>query len=515
MPDMDDELKAHYRQGLHARIEALESARQALPEMAPEAVERVKRTAHSLRGSGATYGFPKISETAEALENSTEKDFPGALGKLIEVLRETVSEGQKSKTTVLIVEDDPDITHLFQARLSDPARKILFVETAEQAQKILRQESISLILLDLVLPDMDGRRFLEILREQPHTAGIPVFVVSGGLGKQTREECLALGAEAYFEKPFDPAVISNAISAKLLEATGSAQEPCQDPLTGLPNRAALKNAFPDMLEKTARARQPLSFAIIDIDHYESIKNAYGRSAVETVLKKAAAAIGESLRSEDFVARWGEQEFSVLFPNLSREEAAQSLDTALKLLRSKQFRLKDGRTFRVGFSAGVTDVTGERPLEEVVAEAGGYVYQAKTSGRNRVVFAKGPEETINKKILLAEDDDLIASIIVHRLKREGFEVIHVPDGVSALKAAKESPYSMIIADVKMPAMDGFELLTELRRDSSFNSVPIVMLTAMGSEKDIQRGFDLGADDYIPKPFSPIELLARLRRLLKRQ
>ena len=515
MPDMDEELKAHYRQGLRARIEALEAVRAALPEVAPEAIEQVKRTAHSLRGSGATYGFPQISRVAEVLESANNKDFPEALGRLIEVLWETVSEEQKTRNTVLIVEDDPDITHLFQVCLFAPGRKILFAETSQEAQRILQQESISLILLDLVLPDIDGRRFLEILREQPHTAGIPIFVVSGGLGKQTREECLALGADAYFEKPFDPAVISNAISTRLLETARPAQEPYQDPMTGLPNRAALKNSFTDMLEKTTRAQQSLSLAIIDIDHFESIKNAYGHTAVETVLKETGAAIAQSVRTEDFLARWGEQEFCLLSPNLSKEETAQRLDNALKILRSKRFRLKEGRTFQVGFSAGVTDVTDDISLEDIVTEAGRYVYQAKTSGRNRVVFSKGREETIDKKILLAEDDDLIASIIVHRLKREGFEVIHTSDGVSALEAARESPYSMIIADVKMPAMDGFELLTELRKDSSFSSVPIVMLTAMGSEKDIRRGFDLGADDYIPKPFSPIELLARIRRLLKRR
>ena len=115
--------------------------------------------------------------------------------------------------------------------------------------------------------------------------------------------------------------------------------------------------------------------------------------------------------------------------------------------------------------------------------------------------------------MAEDDDLIASVIKHRLGREGFEVHHFPDGIRALLAAPDLQVSLCILDIKMPGIDGFELLGKLRRMPAYQKIPIVMLTALGGEKDIERGFALGADDYIMKPFSPLELLARIRRLIK--
>jgi DNA-binding response OmpR family regulator len=74
--------------------------------------------------------------------------------------------------------------------------------------------------------------------------------------------------------------------------------------------------------------------------------------------------------------------------------------------------------------------------------------------------------------------------------------------------------MVILDVKMPGMDGFEVLERLRRTPAFSAVPIIMLTSMGSEADVVRGFQLGADDYVLKPFSPVELSARVWRLLRR-
>ncbi|MES2606632.1 MAG: response regulator, partial [Pseudomonadota bacterium] len=117
------------------------------------------------------------------------------------------------------------------------------------------------------------------------------------------------------------------------------------------------------------------------------------------------------------------------------------------------------------------------------------------------------------ILVAEDDELLANVIKHRLGREGFTVKHVTDGAAALAALDQQDFSLVLLDVKMPMMDGFEVLTKVRLNPERANMPIIMLTAMGSEKDVVRGYDLGANDYVLKPFSPTELLAKVKRLLK--
>jgi len=124
----------------------------------------------------------------------------------------------------------------------------------------------------------------------------------------------------------------------------------------------------------------------------------------------------------------------------------------------------------------------------------------------------PERKLS--VLVAEDDPLSASILIHRLEKDGFEVLHFPDGALALEGALENRIDLAILDVKMPGMDGFELLERLRKIPAYFEIPIVMLTSMGREEDIARGFDLGADDYMVKPFSPVEVLARIRRLMSR-
>jgi two-component system response regulator ResD len=118
----------------------------------------------------------------------------------------------------------------------------------------------------------------------------------------------------------------------------------------------------------------------------------------------------------------------------------------------------------------------------------------------------------KRILLAEDDLQIARLIQFKLEREGFLVEWVEDGEQALSRAHQSEFDLILLDVMMPGRDGFSVLTELRADPRYCDIPIVMLTARASERDLQRG--AGATDYIVKPFEPAHLVERVRAILEK-
>src|SRR5262245_12794323 len=120
---------------------------------------------------------------------------------------EGASEGMKefdreeSTVEILIVEDDPEIGRFFQMKLAHPARSIFVAQTVGRAVEIIDEQDISLILLDLTLPDADGRSFLRRVRENQRTATVPIIVVSGRRGPMTKTECFELGADEYFEKP--------------------------------------------------------------------------------------------------------------------------------------------------------------------------------------------------------------------------------------------------------------------------------------------------------------------------
>lgn len=115
------------------------------------------------------------------------------------------------------------------------------------------------------------------------------------------------------------------------------------------------------------------------------------------------------------------------------------------------------------------------------------------------------------ILVAEDDAAIRDLVTHHLEREGFAVVGVADGQAALRRAR-GVADLVVLDVGLPGIDGFDVARTLRRER--HAVPIVMLTARTDEVDRVVGFELGADDYVCKPFSPRELVARVKAVLRR-
>lgn len=116
------------------------------------------------------------------------------------------------------------------------------------------------------------------------------------------------------------------------------------------------------------------------------------------------------------------------------------------------------------------------------------------------------------ILLAEDEPQTAQLIVFKLKQAGYEVVHVEDGEQALALLEITRPGLVVLDGLMPVMDGFEVLRRLKEDQRTRAIPVIMLTARARDKDVVTGLELGAADYMVKPFSPSELVARVRKVL---
>lgn len=116
-----------------------------------------------------------------------------------------------------------------------------------------------------------------------------------------------------------------------------------------------------------------------------------------------------------------------------------------------------------------------------------------------------------KILVVDDEPRYLRLLEANLRTEGYEVISAQDGMQAVETFSASPVDMILLDVMMPKLDGFAVCQRIRQ---FSNVPIIMLTAKGEEQDRVRGLDMGADDYLTKPFSATELLARVRAVFRR-
>ena len=120
----------------------------------------------------------------------------------------------------------------------------------------------------------------------------------------------------------------------------------------------------------------------------------------------------------------------------------------------------------------------------------------------------------RTILIIEDESDILEILKYNLSKNGFEILVADSGEKGLEAASTKLPDLILLDLMLPRMDGLEVCRRLRGQERTRAIPIIMLTAKGTEADIVLGLTLGADDYVPKPFSPIELLARIKAVLRR-
>ncbi len=359
---MFEELKEQYRQTLPDKISTIKVLLQDIREGKADTSERLRHIAHTLHGSGSTFGYPEISSAARAVEHATPDELLKQLANLIRVLMLAMqSEKAVAKPAILIIDDDVDITRLLAALLGHkcPEQQVVIAADGAAANQLLDTGSFALIVLDLLLPDADGRNLLRQLHESRHRS-TPIFVLSGVDKASIRDECLGLGAKQFIPKPFNPERIADVIAQEL-------KAPSPVPVAAM----AAKTDAP--------------------------------------------------------------------PPVSKQDL--------------------------------------------------------------------------HPILVAEDDDLLVSVIKHRLNREGLKVEYVNNGGAALAALEKQAFSLLILDVKMPVMDGFEVLARLRTTRSKTEFPVIMLTAMGSEKDVVRGYDLGANDYVLKPFSPVELLAKVKNQLK--
>lgn len=119
------------------------------------------------------------------------------------------------------------------------------------------------------------------------------------------------------------------------------------------------------------------------------------------------------------------------------------------------------------------------------------------------------------ILVADDDEDILNLVCFRLEQVGYDVARASNGAEAVRLAEERRPALCVFDVQMPEMTGYEAIEHLRADEGLADVPIILLTASVQERDMARGYEVGADDYMRKPFNPRELQARIEKLLGRQ
>lgn len=512
----DPAARIRFLGSLDARIAVLGDSLGGLARGEEDAGATVRRIARLLEGSARRAGFPGLegpaAEVAMAPAEELEQRVRHLLGAL-DAIDAGDAEREQART-ILVVEENREIAHLAAVLLSTPDRKVERVPDRAGALAHVEGARPDLVILDLVLPDTDGRKLLVELRERTDTADVPVVVLAPRTSSRVRSECLALGADACFEKPVDARELVDTVDSILRDAAAEERAAGMDPLTGLRSPAGMREAYEELDGDTER-----TLVVLSVDGFEALEEEPELQVRELVLAAVAdalvAALAAAGEDQAVPGRWRNGEYVVLFPRRAEEVVRDVVRELLEAVRRAPVRAPDGEVFRVTASAAMSGGRVGKGLEDHLESARAGVDRAREQGGNRLVDPEAGAGSGSATILVAEDDPVTATLLTHRLRKEGYEVRHFENGTDAHEAALDAIVDLVVLDVRMPGMGGFELLSRLRRVPAYQHVPIILMTSMGSEEDLVRGFDLGADDYILKPFSPTELVARVRRLLKRE
>lgn len=301
-----------------------------------------------------------------------------------QVLQQEHAESAK----ILIVDDDPQMLALLKNLLEPWGLKLTTLKDPRQFWETLKDLLPDLLVLDVEMPHLNGIELCQVVRNDPAWGGLPILFLTAHSDPNTVQRVFAAGADDFVSKPIVGPELVTRIVIRLERARLLRQLAETDPLTRLANRAKLTFHLSQFLHLADRTHLPLCFAILDLDNFKQVNDKYGHGVGDAVLRWLAELLRRSFRSnQDIVARWGGEEFVVAMYGMNKASAVERLNDVLTTLHREKFSSSDGIQFPIAFSAGVAEYPEDGiDLLSLYRSADAALYQAKTSGRNRVLPA---------------------------------------------------------------------------------------------------------------------------------
>ena len=310
---------------------------------------------------------------------------------------------------------------------------------------------------------------------------------------------------------------------KLQETTESYRAKLyHDVLTGTYNRRYYEDI-------ASRIVGPASIALIDVDDFKICNDTYGHYAGDMALETAANAIRSCIRESDLLIRYGGDEFLLVLPGIPGD----ILQTKLEQIRTAaQMASVPGYSpFRLSLSIGGTMQAITDPMENAVRRADRLMYQAKC--RKNAVTVEGPGGSLaapekplqEKSQILLVDDSKMNRMILAEILGDGYHILEAKNGQECLEKlrAEAGNIALVLLDINMPVMDGFEVLKAMNANHTIEDIPVIMISSEDSDAAIRRSYELGASDYVNRPFdarivyrrvtNTIKLYAKQRRLVQ--
>jgi diguanylate cyclase (GGDEF)-like protein len=426
---------------------------------------------------------------------------------------------------------------LLEGMLADAGyAPVIHADSAETAFALLETEpGVDLVLLDAVMPGMDG---LEACRRiKAEHPDLPTIMVSALSRDVDVEAAFDAGASDYIAKPprkielvarlraalrlkcemaarADVARRLESVNCELVRLSG------QDSLSGLANRRRFDASLESERRRGARRVYPLAAIMVDIDGFKAFNDHHGHPAGDAAICDVAGVLREAVnRPGDLVARYGGEEFVLLLPDTPIEGAlrvAERLRVQVEALGISNPASGGLLTISLGVAVVVPDRTVSPSCLILAADRA--LYSAKRMGRNRVAqweeaipsTTRAPRHT--REVLVVDDDRELCETLGAALVDHGYFVRSASSGRKLVGKLAADPPDLILLDVTLSWVNGFDLCTALKQHADLRRIPVVFISGHTTAEDVQHGLSCGADDYLPKPIDMERLFARLDVLL---
>lgn len=365
-----------FPEGENAGIETIQQMRSILPPQMPVIFISVRddfqARLQAVRAGGQAY-FTK----------------PINIGSLIDTLDRMTLGEEPLPYRVLIVDDSPMQANFSAMHLKKAGMETLIVTTPLDVLHALGDFNPDLILLDLYMPECSGLEMAQTIRQMEAFVSIPIVYLSAETDREVQLEAVGIGGDDFLIKPIKPDHLIASVRSRVERYRQMRNLMVRDSLTGLFNHTTIKERLSQELSRAIRYNLPLAFAMLDIDHFKYVNDTYGHSVGDRVLKNLARLLVNRLRTSDIVGRYGGEEFAIIFPNTSGEDAAQVLDTIRQNFSGIVHQSNSGQVFHVTFSAGIAAYPGSVTPANIGDAADRALYRAKAGGRNQVMLSGNP------------------------------------------------------------------------------------------------------------------------------
>lgn len=307
-------------------------------------------------------------------------DIPAMLGRITELMQ--LKSEQKGR--VCIMDDDALLAEHYALTLQAAGIDCMVLTESKTIIRDILHFQPELILMDLHMPTYSGPELAGVIRQYDALKSLPIVYLSAEQDPAQQLKAMAFGADDFLTKPISEQQLVKAVKVRLTRSRELRDLIEKDSLTGLIKHSAIKEAAQLEFERSKRSGKHFSLVMLDIDNFKAVNDQYGHAIGDVVITTLATLLKQRIRRTDKAGRYGGEEFVLVLPNCSRQDAVPMLENILESFRSIVFHAT-GQDFYCTFSAGVAcSATEYANAELMLAAADERLYQAKSLGRNRVI-----------------------------------------------------------------------------------------------------------------------------------